>query len=168
MIDYQNTTFTESDFEKKKKELGEESFHQAAKYISLKVLDTLWQDHLNNMEHMRESVKLRAYGGHDPLVEYKREGRRLFDQLLQEIDSTIGENILKAGVHTHNQAHVHESSNFAQNIAQQRPPSNTQHLTPNTQIGRNDPCPCGSGKKFKKCGMLNTEEHQKLMSENNV
>ncbi len=124
------------EFDKKEKEVGEENMLQIIKFVSLKVIDTLWQDHLSNMEHMRDSVKLRAYGGHDPLVEYKNEGRKLFTQLLEEIDLTIGNNILKAGLEKHNHQIPNEVG---------LPNSS------NAKVGRNDPCPCGSGKKFKKC-----------------
>ncbi len=125
---------TEEDFNKKEQEVGKENMQQIIKFVSLKVIDNLWQDHLSNMEHMRESVKLRAYGGKDPLVEYKNEGRKLFTQLLEEIDLTIGNNILKAGLQTtHN--HTPQSVNVNQK----------------NEVARNDFCPCGSGKKYKKC-----------------
>ncbi len=129
-------------FDKRELEAGKDQMVQIIKFVSLKVIDTLWQDHLSNMEHMRESVKLRAYGGKDPLVEYKNEGRKLFTQLLEEIDSMIANNILKAELQTHNH--------------QQAP----LPVAGSDEVGRNDLCPCGSGKKYKKCGMLNSEEHQ--------
>jgi preprotein translocase subunit SecA len=145
MVDFQKAGFSQEEVDKKEQELGKDQLLQVSRFVSLKVIDTLWQDHLSNMEHMRESVKLRAYGGQDPLVEYKNEGRRLFSQLLNEIDFDIADTILKAGTqHTH-------------------PEPNIQNLIPN--IGRNDFCPCGSGKKYKKCGMLNTEEHKNNMAE---
>src|SRR3989338_10016718 len=73
ILNYQNSQDT--DFQNKllqrEKEIGEESFNQLCKLVGLRVLDTLWQDHLSNMDHLKDSVRLRAYGGHDPLVEYK-------------------------------------------------------------------------------------------------
>ncbi len=135
------------EFEAKKKELGEESFKQMARFVSLRVLDNLWQEHLSNMEHMRESVKLRGYGGKDPLVEYKNEGHRMFSELLSAMDFEITDNILKAGVNVHQ--HHHHPPNFVQNLAVQggAPAGAPQPA----EVGRNDACPCGSGKKFKKC-----------------
>ena len=152
ILNYQNSQDT--DFQNKllqrEKEMGEESFNQLCKLVGLRVLDTLWQDHLSNMDHLKDSVRLRAYGGHDPLVEYKNEGRRLFTQLLEEIDQTIANNILKAELtpHIHNPA-----------------PAKLNPMVNNSEneVGRNDLCPCGSGKKFKKCGMINTEEHKQNM-----
>ncbi len=138
------------ELEKKKQELGEENFNNTAKFVSLKVLDTLWQDHLSNMDHMRDSVGLRAYGGKDPLIEYKNEGRKLFQDLLNEIDFEIEDNIMKAGLQ--NQQHIHQHQpNFIQNLAQNQDSSLRSEAKQSHEVGRNDPCSCGSGKKYKKC-----------------
>ncbi|MBM3206721.1 MAG: preprotein translocase subunit SecA [Candidatus Staskawiczbacteria bacterium] len=136
--------------EAKREELGQDQFCQVIKFIYLRVLDMLWQEHLSNMEHMRDSVRLRAYGGKDPLVEYKNEGRRLFKQLLDQLDFEVVDNILRSG----NQNQVKAPSKMVQQLV-----SNESEVK-DGEVGRNDPCPCGSGKKFKKCGMLNTQEHQ--------
>jgi len=129
-----------NELEKKKQELGEENFNQVCKFVSLKVLDTLWQEHLSYMDHVRDSVRLRAYGGRDPLVEYKNEGHRAFQQLLATIDQNIAENILSArgGPALGGKA-----------IASTRQTGGV--LGSKGKAGRNDPCPCGSGKKYKKC-----------------
>jgi len=145
----EKTGFTEDDYNKKEKELGEENMKQMEKIISLRILDMLWQEHLSYMDHIRDSVRLRAYSGRDPLVEYKNEGHKAFGQLLATIDLNIVENILKAGLPT-----------------QQKPiPQSHAIESGKEEIGRNSPCPCGSGKKYKKCGMLNTQEHQKLIAQ---
>ncbi|MDO8486328.1 MAG: preprotein translocase subunit SecA [Candidatus Staskawiczbacteria bacterium] len=128
---------TEEDYEKREKEVGSENMRQLEKIVSLKILDTLWQDHLSNMDHLRDSVRLRAYGGHDPLVEYKNEGRKMFQRLLEEIDLSIANSILKA----HLQPHNHQIPNEV----------GLPNRSPQEKAGRNDLCPCGSGKKYKKC-----------------
>ncbi len=158
-INFQVAGFSQEEVDKKEKEVGKENLTQAAKFISLRVVDALWQEHLLNMEHMRDSVMLRAYGGHDPLVEYKNEGRKLFKQLLSQIDVEIAHNVLKAGI---NVQHQHQAPFDS---AQGKQPKIVQQLSQQGKenIGRNDPCPCGSGKKFKKCGMLNIQEHQRNM-----
>jgi preprotein translocase subunit SecA len=141
---------TKEDYDKKEAELGAENMKQLEKVVCLRVLDLLWQEHLSYMDHVRDSVRLRAYSGRDPLVEYKNEGHKAFGQLLATIDADISENVLKAG------------------ISRQNTPSNDGARTimsGHKEPGRNDECPCGSGKKWKKCGMLNTEEHQKLMAQ---
>ncbi len=148
-----NQILNSNEVENKIKELGEENFLKAAKFVGLKVIDTFWQEHLTNMEHLRDSVRLRAYGGHDPLVEYKNEGRIVFQRMLEEIDLVIAENVLRAQL-------------SAQNPKSQVPNyqiQNSNSKIPKT-IGRNDLCPCGSNKKWKKCGMLNTPEHQQNMA----
>ncbi len=125
---------TEQDYKKREEELGSDNMRQLEKIVSLKVLDTLWQDHLSNMDHLRDSVRLRAYGGHEPLIEYKNEGRKMFQRLLEEIDLSIANSVFKAHLHSQNQPA------FGSIVAK-----------PKGEVGRNDLCPCGSGKKYKKC-----------------
>ena len=129
--------YTEEDYNKREKELGQDNMFQLERVVSLKVLDTLWQDHLSNMDHMRDSVRLRAYGGHDPLIEYKNEGHKMFQRLLEEINMSIANSVFKAHLHPQN----HHISNEV----------GLPSKSPQAKAGRNDPCPCGSGKKFKKC-----------------
>ena len=102
-------------------------------------MDTLWVDHLENMEHLRDSVRLRAYGQQDPLVEYKNEGHRMFQDLLRMIESSIVKTMLGASLKK-------EPVPIARPVMPNTKPSGQPQ-----KIGRNDPCPCGSGKKFKKC-----------------
>ncbi len=144
-----NEMVDSDEFKKREQEVGKENMQQIVKAVSLKVIDTLWQDHLSNMDHMRDSVKLRAYGGKDPLIEYKNEGRRLFTQLLEEIDFEIAHNILKAGIVSE---HQHKPiPKIVQNLADAALNPKPYPLDPSKEVGRNDPCPCGSGKKYKKC-----------------
>ena len=136
--------YTEQDYEKKEKEIGMENMRQVEKIISLRTLDMLWMEHLENMEYLRDSVRLRAYGQQDPLVEYKNEGHKMFQQLLITFETNIAQTILKV------------SLTPAQPIVQ-APASSVNSSAPNyasgarDKPGRNDPCPCGSGKKYKKC-----------------
>lgn len=124
------------------------------KQVKLQVYDMFWVDHLEEMDYLRSSVNLRAYGQRDPLVEYKKEGLRLFKQMEESIASTIEENLKKLA----------EVQNFApatdiQKQALRITENNSSQLSINIRegekqykgVGRNDPCPCGSGKKFKKC-----------------
>ena len=125
------TGFTEEDYNKKENELGG-NMKAMEKIVCLRVLDMLWQEHLSYMDHVRDSVRLRAYGGRDPLVEYKNEGHRAFGQLLATIDANIAENILKAGVQAQ------------QNGPKGTPPQSHAVESGKEKIGRNDPCPCGA------------------------
>jgi preprotein translocase subunit SecA len=112
-------------------------------------------EHLDTMNHLRDSVRLRGYGQRDPLVEYKREGFILFKRLLNEINKFIVYTIFKVGVVIQPQPQMQMVTNTSEKGVATEAGEN---------IGRNDPCPCGSGKKYKKCGLLNTAEHIQNMS----
>jgi len=134
--------FSEQDYQKREQEIGEQDMRQVEKLVCLKVLDTFWIEHLENMDHLRDSVRLRAYGQQDPLIEYKREGHRMFQKLLESIDLAIANSILKAELRR-NQPQPQTSPAFV--------PQNRTSAGKTNKVGRNQPCPCGSGKKYKKC-----------------
>src|SRR4030043_308729 len=83
----------QEDYEKKEKEIGPEKMKQVEKIVSLRILDTLWLEHLENMDSLRDSVRLRAYGQQDPLIEYKSEGHRMFHALLGNFEKTASDTI---------------------------------------------------------------------------
>ncbi len=120
-------------YKEKQKELGDQ-IREFEKYVMLNVIDMFWMAHLDTMSHLRESVGLRAYGHQDPLVEYKNEGHRLFKKLLEDIDNATAETLLKA--------EFKKAPSFAKA---------TEGKPAEKKVGRNDPCPCGSGKKYKRC-----------------
>jgi preprotein translocase subunit SecA len=139
--------FSEKDYEEKEKEIGSENMRGVEKIISLRTIDAFWMDHLENMEHLRDSVRLRAYGQQDPLVEYKSEGHRMFQNLLKTIESTIANTILKVRITKETIPAVQQSLGRPAQLGRDR-----------AKLGRNDPCPCGkinpkTGKpmKYKKC-----------------
>lgn len=133
--------YLEDFFFLKKKSI--DNFLEHAQLTMLRSIDLLWMEHIEAMEYMRSSVKLRAYGQRDPLIEYKNEGVRMFKTLLANIDGYIVNLVFKIG-------------SSAQNV--RNSVSNIKHIVSRNQIsatsnhpGRNSPCPCGSGKKYKKC-----------------
>jgi len=136
--------FSEADYEKREKEVGLEDMRKIEKLVCLKILDTFWVEHLENMDHLRDSVRLRAYGQQDPLVEYKSEGHKMFQRLLQTIENTIANAILKA--------ELKKQPVFTPATA--GAPAGKKGRK---KIGRNDPCPCGATKpdgrpvKYKHC-----------------
>ncbi len=134
--------FSEADYEKREKEVGEENMRQLEKAVCLKVLDTLWVEHLENMGHLRDSVRLRAYGQQDPLIEYKREGHMMFKRLLQTIEAAIANAIFKAEL---------KPATVQPQFNQRKSAKISGNQRAKRKLGRNDPCPCGSGKKYKKC-----------------
>jgi len=131
---FQQENIALEELEKKEKEIGER-FWEIVKFVVLKIMDNLWIGHLEEMEYLRDKVRLRAYGQMDPLVEYKNEGYKLFKELLRMINTSIVQTILNLSVQK-------EKENF-----EERKP--VRHI--GKKPGRNDPCPCGSGKKYKKC-----------------
>jgi len=130
--------FSESDFKAKEKEIGPDNMQKLERFAVLRVIDLLWMEHLDSMEHVRDSVRLRAYGQKDPLVEYKSEGHKMFKQLLNTLEVTIANTILKA------------KTAPKETPGEVRAPVSVK-TSGDKKVGRNDPCPCGSGKKFKKC-----------------
>ena len=145
--------------------------------VLLRSMDMLWMDHLETMDYMRRGIGLRGYGQRDPLVEYKKEAYTLFNELNSMIEKQVVYSIYKIGglqefmmptINTQNiqlTAPAKEMSDegslsVTTPVYIERKAKDSEGNT----IGRNDPCPCGSGKKYKKCGLLNTEEHQSLMS----
>lgn len=136
--------------EGKTKELGKENFLQAMRQLALQTIDTLWIEHLEAMDYLRGSVSLRAYGQRDPLVEYKREGLRLY----KELEYALYSNILNLLPHI---APAPESAVQTIGPTIESGEEDTVGLPRQSsdfggaKVGRNDPCPCGSGKKYKKC-----------------
>jgi len=144
--------------EKRRAELGDDKFFHSQRRLMLQAIDMLWVEHLEAMDYMRSSVRLRAYGQKDPLVEYKNEGRGLFIRMEAAIDSAIAEMALKVGgqMAEPKQEPVLEIRNSGPNIDNGMEHSknvghSVSHTIPKKEVGRNDPCPCGSGKKYKKC-----------------
>ncbi len=121
------------------------------KELALQTFDLFWVEHLESMDYLRSSVNLRAYGQRDPLIEYKKEGLVLFKAMEENIENTILEDILK----------IEDNSLVSQrDIQKQAIKITNSDISLNTKkdyqgVGRNDSCPCGSGKKFKKCHGLN-------------
>ncbi|HUD02664.1 MAG TPA: preprotein translocase subunit SecA [Candidatus Paceibacterota bacterium] len=144
---------------KKQEELGRDALLAIARTIILQTLDMLWVDHLEAMEYLRGSVNLRAYGQRDPLVEYRKEGTHIYKEmealLTERVFDQLGR-LTKEGI-----SNTTITAAPAPVINLTMPP---QGSAPVGEIHRNDPCPCGSGKKWKNCGLKNTEEHQRLMA----
>jgi len=150
--------------EEKKKILGDGAFLEAFRNVYLQSLDMLWVEHLEAMDHMRSSVNLRAYGQRDPLQEYKKEGLRLFKNL----EATLEHQILSIIPHIASNIKNEEQTNLQMvhnqasiiTITGQNKQTAPRPLAGAAKIGRNDPCPCGSGKKYKHCGLINAPEHK--------
>ncbi len=149
-------------------QIGRERFLTVARQLMLQAIDMFWVEHLEVMDYTRSSVNLRAYGQRDPLVEYKREGLRLFKEMQAAIDQKILELLphVAGGIITPEAVELREVHDQAQIIGGgdggKPAPAKSETIEKKNEVGRNDPCPCGSGKKYKKCGMINAPEHRKL------
>ncbi|MCX8028090.1 MAG: preprotein translocase subunit SecA, partial [Thermodesulfovibrionales bacterium] len=136
-------------YEKKEEKAGSDFMRYIEKMIFLQVIDSHWKNHLLAIDHLKEGIGLRGYAQRDPLVEYKKEAFNLFSTLSDRIRTEIISRLFKIQIKVETQQEL-----------QERAKQNTQHTLSDTKkeptrkdrkIGRNDPCPCGSGKKFKKC-----------------
>ena len=120
-------------YNQREQELGPENMRIAERLVMLRVIDRLWMEHLTAMEHLRQGIGLRAVGQEQPLVVYKREGHAYFEALLASIQHDVAHSIYHVG------------------LAKQAPQKKKEAVPVGKRVGRNDPCPCGSGKKYKHC-----------------
>jgi preprotein translocase subunit SecA len=135
-------------YEQREKTLSPEIMRQIERWVALSVVDTLWMDHLDAIDDLREGIGLRGYGQRDPLIEYKNEAFGMFERLLATIDYEIGHRIFKVQVVQQPQPQrVVTQAAGSQNPQTLQSPQAVQKK----KIGRNDPCWCGSGKKWKRC-----------------
>ena len=124
-------------FYKKRQEI---IFLPVGRQECLMMLDMLWMNHLENIEALREGVGMRAYGQHDPLVEYRREGYAMFKEMMANFEKWQNENAERLSQTTINNQQLMTNVISRQTL-----------VASHNKIGRNDPCPCGSGKKYKRC-----------------
>tara|TARA_Y100001954_G_scaffold239480_1_gene314497 strand:- start:4210 stop:6759 length:2550 start_codon:yes stop_codon:yes gene_type:complete len=141
----------------------EDQVKMALREILLSIFDQFWKDHLLSMDHIKEGVNLRAYAQKDPLTEYKRESFNLFENMRSEVKKSIVENIFTVQLYSQDemqelkrqqQAQLEaqlEAHKAEQKAQEEMAEGKRQPVRRKNKVGRNDPCPCGSGKKFKQC-----------------
>ncbi|MEW6109435.1 MAG: preprotein translocase subunit SecA [Nitrospirota bacterium] len=143
-------------YEKKENEIGSEMMRYLEKMIVLQVVDSQWKDHLLAMDHLKEGIGLRGYGQRDPLVEYKREAFDMFSEMSGRISSEVVTRLFKIQVQKDQERIVKSHSKKVRlNYNRGEGGPAVQTVTRGKKTGRNEPCPCGSGKKYKKCCGLN-------------
>ena len=136
------------EYEDKIKDVPVEVINEFEKVITLQVLDNYWMEHINTMSHLREGIHLRGYAQEDPLRAYTMEGFDLFDNMLQRIDKDISIFLLKAEIRQNIERKEKTKkllTNDSEEKAAKKQPKKSK------KVGRNDLCPCGSGKKYKQC-----------------
>ncbi len=142
-------------YEEKEQEVGEKEFRELERIVMLKVVDEKWMDHIDAMDELKDGIGLRAYGQKDPVVQYRIEGSDMFDEMIEAIRTDVVRIILN----------VHKSGNMRRKETVEITNASLENIngidndTTNKEpvknegpkVGRNDPCPCGSGKKYKNC-----------------
>ena len=151
-------------YEERENEIGSEELRELERVVTLKVVDEKWMDHIDNMDELKDGIGLRAYGQKDPVVQYRIEGFDMFDQMVLDIKTDVVKFLMHArkregdikreetvkitGEGLQNSAINNLDGTMAPKTST---PQNQTVINNEPRIGRNDPCPCGSGKKYKNC-----------------
>jgi preprotein translocase subunit SecA len=180
----------EKSFESKKKVLNDMGMNELLRYVFLTTIDQLWMDHIDALDELRMGIGLRGYAQREPLVEFKNEGYQMFERLIHSIDSEIVIRFQRIQIQAPDQVPMRrapqvldkaqaqqaaagkfggavarqsqQTTQLQQSAGQSSPARQQQPVvkSESEDIGRNELCPCGSGKKWKKCGMINAPEHK--------
>ena len=134
------------DYEEKLEDIPEEVRDEFEKAISLRVIDNYWMEHISTMSHLRDGIGLRGYANTSPLQAYTMEGYQLFDEMIAKINRDISIYLLKSEIRQNI-----ERKQVAKNAITNDSKDHAKVQKKSTKVGRNDPCPCGSGKKYKNC-----------------
>ncbi len=145
-------------YEQRVQEMGEQMVEQIERFVLLETVDELYREHLHEMDSLKEGIGLRSYGQRDPLIEYKKESFKLFEELLANITETVAKKvfIFRVVARQHSAMPAQGNLNLTHSNSSAYSPNGgdapaTKQRVNEEKIGRNDPCPCGSGKKYKKC-----------------
>ncbi|SFQ21263.1 preprotein translocase subunit SecA [Caldicoprobacter faecalis] len=137
----------EATYRKLEEENGPENMREAERVILLRVVDKKWMDHIDNMEQLRQGIGLRAYGHRDPVIEYQIEGYEMFEEMIRSIQEETISLLYRLRI----KDNVPKREKVAEPVTATHGEVVRKPVVRGEKIGRNDPCPCGSGKKYKKC-----------------
>jgi preprotein translocase subunit SecA len=142
----------------KEKRFGAPMLRQLEKLIMLQTIDSLWKDHLLNMDHLKEGIGLRGYGQKNPLQEYQKEGFEMFEEMIHRVQEDVVQKLFTVEIARESMANDIEMqqprpqrmvmSHASENVETGHGSQAKRH---SEKVGRNDPCPCGSGRKYKRC-----------------
>ena len=135
-------------YDAKEEEVGSDVMRSLERYILLKVVDAKWMDHIDNMDRLKQGINLRAYGQRDPVIEYKEEGYEMYEEMLGAIGEDVVKLMFRVKINTNTDR---ADSGMKMVEGNGEPKKRTATVRKEAKVGRNDPCPCGSGKKYKKC-----------------
>jgi preprotein translocase subunit SecA len=164
------SAYLDRDMNEKRDLIGTDRLNQVIRFEYLKLMDERWQEHLENMEALREAVYLRSYAQKNPLIEYKNEGFEIFDRMVEDIEISVSRKIFRVRIRkegplingrrpdpgaranaTHQALQSFSARNKGTGERAEANPQAMQIRRTEPKVGRNDPCPCGSGKKYKHC-----------------
>ncbi|WP_186580841.1 preprotein translocase subunit SecA [Aquibacillus kalidii] len=139
-------------YDQKEEELTPEQMREFEKVIVLRTVDTKWMDHIDQMDQLRQGIHLRAYGQNDPLREYQMEGFAMFEQMIESINEDVARYVMKAQIRENLQREevVKDTQAVSGDQASEKKKVKRPYVKAES-VGRNEPCPCGSGKKYKHC-----------------
>lgn len=138
-------------YDEKEQELLEEQMHEFEKVILLRTVDSKWMDHIDQMDQLRQGIHLRAYAQNDPLREYQLEGFNMFEAMIESIEEEVSKYIMKSQIRQNLQREAVVKNTQAVSGGGEEKKKVRQPYVKKETVGRNDPCPCGSGKKYKNC-----------------
>ena len=150
-------------YDAKEKEFGEENLRELERVVMLKIVDQKWMDHIDNMDELKKGIGLRGYGQKDPVVQYRLEGTEMFDDMIEDIKTDVVKILLnirkKEGPIQRTETAKVTGAGLEDtainlvdgNLSEKEGGMNKTVVNEGPKVGRNDPCPCGSGKKYKQC-----------------
>lgn len=138
-------------YDEREEELTPERMREFEKVLVLRSVDRKWMDHIDQMDQLRQGIHLRAYGQNDPLREYQIEGFQMFEQMVQAIEEEVTQFIMKAEIKENIEREAVAQNTKAVAGGNDGAKQKRQPIVRKQRVGRNDPCPCGSGKKYKNC-----------------
>lgn len=143
----------EAAYEKQKANIPEQ-FNEFERMILLRSIDSRWTDHIDTMDQLRQGIHLRSYGQQNPLRDYQNEGHQLFDNMMMNIEEDVSKYILKSVITVEDDVERDKAKEYkGQHVSAEdgKEKVKAKPIVKGNQVGRNDPCPCGSGKKYKNC-----------------
>ncbi|WP_066192345.1 MULTISPECIES: preprotein translocase subunit SecA [Gracilibacillus] len=138
-------------YQQKEEEFTSEKMREFEKVILLRTVDTKWMDHIDQMDQLRQGIHLRAYGQNDPLREYQMEGFAMFEQMVMTINEEVARYVMKAQIKDNVKREAVVKDTQAVSGDGEKKKKVKKPFVKAQEVGRNDPCPCGSGKKYKNC-----------------
>jgi preprotein translocase subunit SecA len=141
-------------YSQKEEEWGPEIARDMERLVTLQTVDQRWREHLLAMDHLKEGIGLRGYAQQNPLIEYKREGLEMFQEMVEQIKGEILQMLFRIQVAAQEETeHLQEAQQQPVFLShgQSAAGSKRKPARRSAKVGRNQPCPCGSGKKYKKC-----------------